>query len=165
MLKKFAGAALALSLTLGATAAMATPITGFYTDDFGHSQIKKVAGDDFSDDYQWDFGVAGTVDAALVSILARSNVTFTSIVWDGVDLISAQTSAAGGLEFDNLSVHTGINTLKLVGNATGTGTTGAYAGTIDFLPAPAPLAAGLPLLLTGGVLAMRKRRRDNAVAA
>lgn len=161
MFRTIAGAALALSLTFGASAAMAAdPITTPYTDDFGRSQIAKVAGLDFSDTYSWDFGVTGSLDSALISLSSRSTVTFTSILWNGIEqLTGGPVSAKDGVEFAGLAVNQGVNTLKVSGEATGTGPYGAYAGTIDFAPAPAPLAAGLPLLLGAGFVALRSRRR------
>jgi hypothetical protein len=182
MLKHIASAAAAVALlTAAGTAAAAPtqtapifnvdPVDGnYYTATYANDSVTGT----FSDTYTFTgltdgVGVA-TISASWVAA-ATDPITFTSVTLNGINLdltvtknSHGKSTGVTGATPDNVSIPAGTPlTVVVTGKVNGTSSR-AYNGTITFTPnpAPAPLAAGLPLLLAGGVLAMRKTRRTVA---
>jgi LPXTG-motif cell wall-anchored protein len=160
VLAAFAATALLASGTAALAETYTAPTAAVLTPDEAVSGILHYVPKNatFTDTYTFDFTGGGTAAAGVYKLTPNNGVTFTSVTWDGaaLDLADAQTDAGANLG-SVVAGHT--YTLVVKGVNTNTKSQAAYSGFVSYSPAPAPLAAGLPLLLAGGALVARKRRK------
>jgi hypothetical protein len=166
------GAVAALALLSAASAAFAsqsqtTPVLqpdGSYFAQFTDNSVSGA----FTDTFTFPSLTNGSGDATLSATWKSSAtpaIVFTSVTLNGIalDLLAFSTGVLGITPTDvNIPAGQPL-VLKVSGTADPVRHLG-FNGNIYFTPnpAPAPLAAGLPLLLTAGALFMRRRRAETA---
>ena len=172
MKKLFVGAALAVSMLAAAPAANAAQYIkltapaadGSITGVFGDTAV---AGGGFSHVFDFVFPVNGAGGATISSILTlgapSTNINFTSVKLNGVEL---DLVSNGNVEFRslfNLPITAGAQKLEVFGWSGGNG---SYSGTLTFgsaVPEPATWAMMI-IGFTGAGVAIRTQRRKGALA-